>query len=156
MPKYYVSRQSYWGVEPEDQYCVEIAEGGLDYANCDMLVAKYSEEGEYDDSVEAAEAAIAVREQWQKDSPELYIRIDYGYTNGFTMPFLDDNSDEEIREWAKLAMDKLPKCARCGKPFEGNSGWTHKFVDDFVFCSEYCSEEDYYNIIKEMEEEDDE
>ena len=33
--KYFVSRQSYWG--EEEPLVVEIAHGGLDYANADML-----------------------------------------------------------------------------------------------------------------------
>jgi hypothetical protein len=31
--KYFVSRQCYWGVEPDDANTVEIAMGGCDYAN---------------------------------------------------------------------------------------------------------------------------
>jgi hypothetical protein len=140
--KYYVSRQKYWGVDEEDQYCVEIAVGGIDYANPDMLCMIFSEQGEYDDPLEAAKAAISVRDQWKKAAPKLNIRIDYGQTDGNTLPFMDDHSHNEIIQWAKKELEKMPKCDYCGKPYDEGEEWYHEFTD-FKFCSEYCADSDY-------------
>jgi len=149
--RYYVSRQSYWGIEPEERYCVEIAEGGLNYANPDMLVSKYVE-GEYDNTLDAVNAAIEIRDAWQSDEPELNIRIDYGFTGGYTMPFLSQNTDEELLQWANSQIDNMPKCSRCGKPYEENCGWSHQF-SDYEFCSEYCTNKDWDEVDEEDEEE---
>ena len=35
---YVITRQAYWGVEENERYVVEIAQGGRDYANPDALV----------------------------------------------------------------------------------------------------------------------
>ena len=100
MSKFFVSRQSYW---PEGQLTVEIAGGGLDYANPDMLVEKYKHLGEgqeFDDPVEAAEAAIAVAQAWRKDAPGKKICVAYGYTGGFTMPF-EPSTQKDVMAWAR-------------------------------------------------------
>lgn len=96
--KWFVSRQCYWGVE--EPYVVEIATGGLDYANPDMLVAKYKGEGEeYDDPEEAVEAALEIAQAWKEDQPQLNIQVAAGCTMGFTMPF-EPSGEEALREWA--------------------------------------------------------
>ena len=67
---YFVSRQCYWGVEPDEQNVVEIASGGRDYSNPDMLVEKYAGEGqEYSDPREALEVALSIAKQWKQDKP---------------------------------------------------------------------------------------
>lgn len=93
--KYFVSRQMYW---PFGDKVIEIAEGGVDYANPDMLVVGFPELGEgveYDDPREALEAAFRIRDAWPGS------RIEVGCTHGYTMPFEEHPSDEELREWAK-------------------------------------------------------
>lgn len=142
---YFVSRQDYWGQEPDDRYTVEIASGGIDYANPDMLATKYRPQGEgqeYTDPREAAEAAIKVAEAWKKDAPELTINIAHGFTGGCTMPFEGDTV-ENIRKWAEEAYEKLEKCARCGdvlpeprKRFK----LCEPYGDDGEFCSSNCAE----------------
>lgn len=136
---YYVSRQRYWG---EDINCVEIALGGGDYANPDMLGCKYPGEGvDYLDPREAAEAAIEIRKLWQADEPELEITVDYGCTLGFTMPFTDDNTDEELIAWANERYEKLEKCQHCGEPLPENERDVFYLMDvDEKFCSERCAE----------------
>jgi len=142
MQKWFVSRQSYWGVEPEDRYMVEIAYGGRDYANCDMLAPKYSGEGEeYNDPLEAVEAAISIREQWQKDSPELIINIAMGFTGGDTMPF-SPSTVEGLRKWGTERKEELDRdgyaCGTCGRIVNLSSYYTDD--QDEKFCSEYCFE----------------
>lgn len=138
---YFVSRQCYWGVDPEDQDTVEIASGGRDYANPDMLVAKYEGEGnEYTDPVKAVEAAFIIAEAWQKDKPDLKINIAHGFTGGNTMPFEGSNK-EELIEWAKKAHEKLPKCDQCGEVLEKKSTYVLTDYPDEKFCGEYCAEQ---------------
>jgi hypothetical protein len=151
---WFVSRQIYWGVDPEDSHMVEIAMGGRDYANPDMLVAKYAGEGEeYTDPVKAVEAALEIAAQWRKAEPSKTINIAHGCTGGNTMPFEGDEV-EELKAWALKLSESLPKCARCGKSIEGES-YTHSDADDEKFCSEYCAEEDYAErlSINDVEEE---
>lgn len=138
--KWFVSRQSYWGVDPEDQYCVEIAKGGQDYANPDMLSPKYSGEGEeYSDPIKAVEAALVIRDQWKKDAPDYTINVAHGSTGGDTLPFEGD-SDEDLKEWAQRVYDSLPKCDQCGDLIE-DAGYVLHEYPDFIFCREYCAEE---------------
>lgn len=149
-PKWFVSRQGYWGVDPDDMHVVEIAEGGIDYANPDMIVQKYPGEGqEYTDPREAVTAAIAIAEAWAKDQPDLKINIGEGYTMGMTMPF-EGQPKEDLIAWAEDRWTKLAKCPTCGEIMEGaeeyyRSGvWTSGdfFPDDDSekFCSEICAE----------------
>ena len=148
--KWYVSRQCYWGVEKDEANMVEIAQGGLDYANPDMLVTKYSGEGEeYTDPREAVKAAIEIAKQWRKDAPELTIGIGHGCTGGMTMPFESDESEDLIK-WANETWEKLPKCDRCGEVLP-----EEHFINydtDEKFCREYCAEQSY--IAEEEEFED--
>jgi len=133
---YFVSRQCYW---PDGQNMVEIAGGGLDYANPDMLVARYPGEGkEYEDPCEAVEAALTIAKQWKADCPDKEIEVAYGNTMGFTMPF-EGSDEKELREWAEKRYEELPKCDRCGevlkKEWYINDDWSGE-----KFCSEYCAE----------------
>jgi len=113
MSKWFVSRQCYWGVE--DPYVVEIAAGGLDYANPDMLCEKYPGEGvEYTDPREAVETALSIAEAWKKDDPNITIGVAAGFTGGNTLPF-EPESAKELRAWAERIFKKLPRCTQCGE-----------------------------------------
>jgi len=134
---WFVSRQSYWGVDEKDQNVVEIAYGGIDYANPDMLKSRYCQEGMvYDDPREALEAAIEIARQWKQDFPKLKIGIAQGYTGGNTLPF-EKSSIKDLRKWAKDTWEALPKCGTCGKAL-GEKNW--KLNDDLDMGDEYCSE----------------
>lgn len=138
--KFFVSRQIYWGVDEDDSHTVEIAEGGLNYANPDMLVSKYEGEGEeYADPRKAVEAAIEIAKAWKKDCPEQKINIASGYTGGNTIPF-EASTRKALREWAKKLYETLPKCDQCGELIEGESFVLFHFPDE-KFCREYCAEE---------------
>ena len=149
--KLYVSRQCYFGVE--DPNTVEIASGGLDYANPDMLVSKYPGEGEtYTNPVEAVEAAIEIAKAWKRDCPNLKINIASGYTGGNTMPF-EPSTRKELRDWAKKLYETLPKCSHCGELIEGESYSLADYPDE-KFCREYCAEEFYAEMNKDLETEE--
>ena len=139
--KWFISRQCYWGVDEDEQNVVEIAQGGCDFANPDMLVEKYSGEGEtYIDPREAVTAALDIAERWKKDSPDLKIGVAHGCTGGMTMPFEADES-EELKKWAQKIWELLPKCDGCGEILP-KKHFTVPFlnVDDEKFCREYCAE----------------
>lgn len=136
---YFVSRQKYWG---EDRNVVEIAIGGCDYANPDMLVPKFKGEGkDYDDPREAANVALEIQRAWNEVCPICNAEIAYGYTGGSTLPF-DEASKQELLDWANKEYESLDKCARCGcllgKP---RDRYKHIDFDDEEFCSEFCAEE---------------
>ena len=147
--KWFVSRQSYWGVEPEDQYLVEIAQGGCDYAIPDMLVEKYDGEGEeYTDPREAVKSAIEIAKQWSNDAPELTVNIGHGSTGGMTIPFEGDGPEELIK-WANKRWETLPKCDRCGDILPEE----HFILEDEKFCREYCCEERSRELIEDLDDE---
>jgi hypothetical protein len=149
--KLYVSRQVYWGVD--DPNTVEIAQGGLDYANPDMLVSKYPGEGqEYTNPIEAVEAAIEIAKAWKRDCPKLKISIASGYTGGCTMPF-EASTRRELRVWAKKLYETLPKCDQCGSLIEGDPVILTEYSDDGKFCRGYCAEEYLAKMMKETEDE---
>lgn len=134
--RFFVSRQVYW---PDGQHTVEIATGGLDYANPDMLVAKYKKEGEGQEFInptEAADAAILIAQAWKRDCPNKEIHVAAGSTGGFTCPF-EPMLKTTLYEWAKKQSEKLPRCAQCGEIIDEK----HMIErDDEVFCREYCAE----------------
>jgi hypothetical protein len=142
--RWFVSRQDYWG--EENPLAVEIAAGGVEYANADMLVDAYAALGEgreYDDPREAAAAAIAVAEAWRRDTgrsaEEITVRV--GYTGGMTMPF-EEGTDADAREWAERTYAELPKCPHCGE-LMGNERWVptdFPVDDDEACCSQFCCE----------------
>ena len=136
--KWFVSRQCYFGADPEEQNIVEIAKGGCDYANPDMLVGKYEGEGEeYSDPREAVTVALEIANQWKKDCPNLIIGIGHGCTCGMTMPFEADEP-EDLKKWAEETWEKLEKCDWCGEVLP-EEHFTLPFTDD-KYCSEYCAE----------------
>jgi hypothetical protein len=150
---YFVSRQKYWGVEPENCHTVEIASGGQDYANPDMLVPKFVGEGiEYVNPVEAVESALTIAEQWKKILPaDTVINVAHGFTGGGTLPF-EGKTPEQLRVWAKQALEKLPKCIQCGEILGKEK---YHLTDDpelGEFCSEFCAEKyQSENFIQEEE-----
>ena len=81
---YFVSRQHYYY---QDEYFVEIAYPSIDYSSPDMLICKYSGEGEsYTDPREAVQVAIKIRDQWKEDlkgeDKDREISISYGSFKG--------------------------------------------------------------------------
>jgi len=154
MPNYFVSRQKYWGVEPEDSHTVEIASGGQDYANPDMLVPKFVGEGiEYVNPVEAVEAALIIAEQWKQILPAgTVINVAHGFTAGGTLPFEGD-TPEQLREWAQKVSEKLPKCTQCGEILGKEKYYLTEDPDLGEFCSDYCAEKyQSENFIQEESE----
>ena len=157
----YLSRQHYWGVD--EPLVVEIADGGLDYANPDMLCdteGKYSKLGcdqEYTDPREALKAAIAVRDEWAKGDDLVSVpRIECGYTGGNTIPFEEFPDDDDLKEWAEQQWNAIPKCDQCGEPLPENKREQYHLLEwdlEERFCSEYCAE-NYAESLWEEEEED--
>ena len=151
--RWFVSRQHYWG--EENPLAVEIAAGGTDYANADMLGVAYHSLGEgreYDDPREAAAAAIAVAEAWRRDSgrtgDEITVRV--GYTAGMSIPF-EEGTDDEAHEWAVRAFAALPKCPHCGE-LMGSERWVpadFPIDDDEACCSEFCCEARHIQALAE-------
>jgi hypothetical protein len=142
---YFVSRQKYW---PEGDRVVEVAGGGLDYANPDMLVEAYPDLGEgkeYIDPREAVKAAISIRDAWKIDTP-YQVRVEVGYTGGWTMPFAEEPTDEELLEWAENQFQDLEKCDACGIVLEDGRLWGNELSPDSKFCSETCADEDYHSV----------
>ena len=150
--KFFVSRQQYWGIDPEDGTVVEVAVGGLDFANPDMRVVRFKSLGEgkeYNDPIEAAEAAIAICVRWRAEEPNA--KVAYGSTGGNTLPFDAETEFEGIREWAKLLHEKLPKCAHCSDLLDLKHKFHHDLSDGEEFCSENCADINYENAISDME-----
>ena len=144
--KFYVSRQKYWNVDPEDGTIVEVAQGGSDYANPDQLCAKYPRLGEgkeFDDPREAIEAAISVCEAWRADGVPS-AKVAFGYTGGNTLPFEGDEYDS-LRQRAEALYDKMDKCECCGGILpDKRKRYMHSYMPgEFVFCSERCADKDY-------------
>jgi hypothetical protein len=143
-PKWFVSRQNYWGMCEGDGTIVEVVSGGCDYANPDMLGVKWPELGEgkeFTDPREAVEAAIAICEQWKKTDPNAHVAM--GSTLGFTNYFEWEEYDV-LRKKAEDIYEKLPKCDECGG-LMGDENFTHDLAmgTDEKFCREYCAEENY-------------
>ena len=156
---FYLSRQCYWG--DDEPNVVEIASGGLDYANPDMLSDKgtqYAKLGcgqEYTDPREALAAAIKIRDAWMVAEPDEAIRIECGFTGGNTLPFSDYPTDEELLQWAEKAWEGLEKCERCGEVIvDGKWYYLHELGQDVHFCSEYCADESAAAFYDEEDEED--
>ena len=120
MSPFFVSRQNYWGADEHGRYCVEIAEGGVNCANADMLVEKYTGEcREYDDPREAVNIAIAIANAWAKDEPSIRINIGEGFTMGMTMPF-EGQPKETLIDWANELWDEISKCPHCVQIIKAN------------------------------------
>lgn len=134
---FFVSRQCYWGMEPDEQNVVEVAQGGLDYSNADMLCSVYDGEGEeYTGMVAAVEAAIKIAAWWRKDDPQLTIQVATGNTGGMTIPFEGEPDTGKILEEAKEFDAKLPHCPQCAEI--AKLEWHHELSEEEKFCSENC------------------
>lgn len=140
---WFVSRQTYCAYG--ENYVVEVAQGGRDYANPDMLVEKYPGEGEeYHDPREAAKNAIEIAKRWRADDPDKIITVRVGFTSGMTLPF-DEGTDEQTSAWGEQTFTAMPKCPNCGK-LMGTDRWT---PTDFHVppeegcCSERCANEHF-------------
>jgi hypothetical protein len=161
---YFVSRQHYWH---SGDLVVEIAGGGTDYANPDMLVEKYpglGEGKEYDDPREAVAAAIKIRDAWNADTladresghviepdPPQMARIEAGFTGGYTMPFEEHPTDEQLNDWAQKAWNNIPKCPGCGEVMHSDQRWGHDLLyGEYIFCSENCADNDYNRTMRDM------
>lgn len=116
--KLVVTRQLQW---PDGKRVVEVSIGSLDYVNPDALVAKYQGEfNEYDNPIEAVEAAISICRRWRQDGCK-DAKVGFGATGGFTFPF-DQCSFAEARKWAKsLLSNNVEKCQYCGAKLEYDS-----------------------------------
>jgi hypothetical protein len=139
---FFVSRQQYWGVPAKEGTVVEIASGGSDYANPNMLVEKWRHLGEgkeFKDPREAVEAAINVAKAWRA-SGKKNVRIAYGSTGGFTMPF-EPSTIKQAHAWAEKTYEKMPKCDQCGGVLPSNKRSRYKSWETGAeFCSERCAE----------------
>ncbi len=155
---YFVSRQMYY---PTGECVVEIAAGGLNYANPDMLADKdgiYNRLGcgaEYRDPREALRVAFAIRGEWLKHT-EKPVRIEMGYTHGFTMPFEEHPEDVKLMVQANQEYESLPKCNYCGDimPDDERKRWRLCFPYDSEeeYCSEQCADRAYEGILEYEQE----
>ena len=161
MNKWFVSRQNYWGVEPDEALVVEIAGGGADYANADMLAdtdglyRKLGCDQEYIDPRTAVNVAIAIREEWARHTDEP-VRVEKGHTGGMTIPFLEFPTDEELHAWATKRWDEIEKCENCAEPV-GDNFWYDPYDQDMHYCSQLCCDQAmaaYYEDIRDDDEED--
>lgn len=164
---YIVTRQLHCGQEP----IVEVSRGDMDGVNPDALVEKYEGEfGKFTDPREAVKVALRIREQWAKDIEGLpqedraiasirdnavrKVAVGCGITWGGDCP-LDPIEPSELEAWAVREYNNLEKCARvgCGEILEEGNTYTHDFADEKEkFCSEYCTEIDLEELLKEGEE----
>jgi hypothetical protein len=156
--KTFVSRQCYYY---SGDYCVEIQLGGRDCAGPDMLVEKYRSLGEgkeFDDVREATEAAIKIRDVWQKhlDAPQLEDeakKVIIGMGNSMGMGVgVEEDTDKNLRARAQKIFDKMPKCDECGG-FRGTESFGHDFSltvndkeDRYPFCSEGCCDKNFHKM----------
>jgi len=161
---YFVSRQAYW---PAGELVVEIAAGGCEYSNPDMLSDPEVIYGPLGDMLETSDprkalaAAFRIKEAWEH---QLYlyagdeaesVRIEAGFTYGCTMPFEEHPTDAQLREWAEAEWEATPKCP-CGEPLpeRGRITLCFPYEDEGPFCSEYCAEKTYDELESYYEEED--
>lgn len=149
-----VSRQRRWD---DGVNLVEITQGGIDYCNPDALVSKYR--GEMEETIslsEAVENAIGIAEQWKQDNPKEQIFIACGNTHGMTAHLdemeLNEETYKQLREQAEKVDEKLPRCPHCGKILGKERYRLYDCCDgDDWFCSEYCAEEAYNDILADQE-----
>ena len=95
--KYLVNRQNGFY---DDLPRVEIALG-VDEASPGMLVPEFDQEGEYDDALEAVEAAIALADAAPRGNGSAWdITISAAASIGMYPTHADGRSDRELRDWA--------------------------------------------------------
>lgn len=150
---YTVTRQLQW---PAGQHMVEVSYGSLDYTNPDALSARYPGEFKtFHDPREAVETAITIQEQWQHDTKDKKVHIGVGDTMGMTMPFEAD-TPEAVTKWAEKEYESLTKCPRCGDVIEDDEGYTIEMLEEVLFCSEQCAENEYRDLHCEEDDDEDE
>ncbi|HEY7415550.1 MAG TPA: hypothetical protein VH593_10185 [Ktedonobacteraceae bacterium] len=154
---YFVSRQHYWD---NGDYGVEIVRD-LDDASPDMLVAKYPDEGEYDDPRDAVEAAIKIRDAWQADmvkdgGPDYLAPVVgiYGFTTGHGLVAPEEvPSDKHLRAWAKKEWAaNVRRCDQCGQIITKKRPVILFGDDSWSFCGQSCADEYARDYDGEVEE----
>ena len=154
MTKWFVSRQKYWH---SGDCVVEIAAGGLEYSNPDMLsdlpdhtYGKLGDMLETMDPREALAAAIAIRDEWRQHTDEP-VRIETGFTHGCTIPFEEEPTDEQLHKWAEKAWENTLKCDSCGDALPEKDYYiVPEWGDDLRYCQEYCADSAYQTAQKEV------
>jgi len=128
---FYITRQ----VRIDGSHIVEITYDKL-AINSDLLRSDYKGESElYDDPEAAAETAILIRGLWQRDEPDKNITMAVGSAAGYYP--MDAG---ELRQWAGVELDTLPRCAWCGEIIY-NSGVQYVPRGEAhasLFCSMAC------------------
>lgn len=127
---------------------VEIAEGDINTTGTGMLNTKYPRLGEgdtFDSCIEAVEAAIKVRDAWNKDDPAADAEIGIGNTRGMGIeihPFEGD--DKALREKAQR-LDEQNEPDEAEEPYdESDEPELDEDDDDFEDDDdELDSDEDY-------------
>lgn len=146
--KFFVSRQRYWGVDEDEGTVVEVAQGGLDYANPGMMGVHFSHLGEgqeFTNPKEAVEAAIRVCDAWRALG-EQNAKVSFGFTGGNSLPF-EPKSYDDLRQKAEELYEKLPKCSECSELL-GKETYTHDLnCGDEEFCSENCADKAYRSSV---------
>lgn len=102
--KYAVVRERYW---PEGIYVVEIAMGGMDMVNPDMMSPKFQSLGEgkeFDNAEEALGAALKIQKAWRNIAHGEDISIAAGCTMGMTVPF-EPSTKKELKKWAERRVE---------------------------------------------------
>lgn len=151
---YTVTRQLQF---PDGLEVVEVSQGGLDYANPDMLSPRYPGEGDsYDSPLEAAGTAIEICRAWRQDGHKA-AKVAYGATGGMTLPFSPCTFDE-LRTWAKTRyqqmLDCLQPCNHCGQPiWDPRKAYSVPGLGADRFCREKCAEDAYAAAQVNSEEE---
>lgn len=153
-----VTRQSRW---VDGLQVVEINQGGLDYANADMLTPTFRNLGEgetFSGMKEAVEAGIAIANKWQETAQNpIYIAIGNTHGMGLTLDEQEVTKDtcEDLLKRAEEYDENLPKCDHCGEIL-GKDTFTLIDFDDMKFCSEFCAEECYRQNQEDTELEEEE
>jgi hypothetical protein len=74
----------------------------------------------------------------------------------FKIRFLIDQqllAANELNKWANDEYKSLSKCKECGKILNGEV-YTHRFCNKDFFCSEVCSDKNYFYETNRIEEDD--
>jgi hypothetical protein len=141
----YVTRQSNY--YDSGAYSVELA-SELNVSGPGALVSKYAGEfEEYDDPREAADVAIRIRKEWQKEEgldystwpPQGVIPFTLQMNDMVYATVNDGLTAAGLRRWANEQYDKLPKCDRCGSI--GATTWRDGWGEEVLACGEFCAEE---------------
>jgi hypothetical protein len=78
--------------------------------------------------------------------------ISYGRMKKIQSRFLIDNQIFDINQLERWSYDEyksLPKCQNCGKILFGEV-FSNSFSDSQLFCSKYCSDDDYHRQVAHL------